>query len=246
MRPLRRRRGPPPDPKLDRWLVSYADLITLLFAFFATLYAISVLDTAKAQRLVQSIEESFESSLPRVFAEHGVLDQLPQGEGERAALGPAEAARREEQRALDALGERVRELRRALAVPDDVRVRQTEEGLVISLAGSLVFTAGGSEPAPESAPLIREIARLVHPLANQVRVEGHTDDRPPGRGPFASNWELSAARAAALLRRIEAAGVPAHRLQAAAFAAERPIASNRSDEGRRINRRVDVVVLRAR
>jgi chemotaxis protein MotB len=242
----RRRRAPPQDPKLERWLVSYADLITLLFAFFATLYAISVLDSAKAERLVRSIEESFQSPLSKVLSESGVLEELPRGEGSQAELGPAEVARREEQRALDALGDRVRELRRKLEVPDDVRVRTTEDGLAISLAGSLVFDTGGSQLAPESGQVLDELARLVGAVPNHVRVEGHTDDRAPGAGAYASNWELSALRAATVARRLEGSGVLAHRLSAAGFGAERPLASNRSAEGRRINRRVDVVVLRAR
>ena len=218
----------------DRWLVSYADFITLLFAFFTTLYAISVVDVEKAERLVSSIRQSF----------HEGGDSAIQGDDALAL--PGEGTSVSERTRLELLGDRVRELQRRPGFEDGLRVRQTEEGLVISLADSAFFGAGGAAIPPEATPVLEELAKLLAELPNHVRIEGHTDDRPISSAQFPSNWHLSAARAVEVVRFLERAGIASYRLSASGFAAERPLVSNESEEGRRLNRRVDAVVLRSR
>lgn len=233
---MRRRKHEEPHQNHERWLVSYADFITLLFAFFTTLYAMSVVDAEKAERLVHSIQQSF-GSMPMGGPQ--VIEELP-----TTFAGDA-AAPQDEQR-FDQLSERVRDLEREPGFKNGMNVRETEEGLVISLADSLFFTSGGSELGAESLPVLRKVAGLVANLPNHLRVEGHTDDQKAASARFPSNWHLSALRAVEVVRVFEAEGIATYRLSAAGFGDQRPLVSNETEEGRRINRRVDIVVLRSK
>src|SRR5262245_60942659 len=233
---MRRRKHEEPHPNHERWLVSYADFITLLFAFFTTLYAMSVVDAEKAERLVYSIQQSF-GSMPMGGPQ--VIEELP-----TTFAGDASAPQDEER--FDQLSQRVQNLEREPGFKNGMNVRETEEGLVISLADSLFFTSGGSELGAESLPALRKVAELVANLPNHVRVEGHTDDRKAASSRYPSNWHLSALRAVEVVRLFEAAGIATYRLSAAGYGDQRPLVSNDTEEGRHINRRVDVVVLRNR
>ena len=244
---MRRRAKLQPAHNRERWLISYADFITLLFAFFTTLYAISVVDAQKAQRLVHSIQESFGSALFEAGSDQPGVLREPVGRlvplGQQTGIGTNGA---EDGRRLDALRDRAEALARRLEERDALRVSSTERGLVISLSDSLFFEQGGATIPPRAGGVLEQVARELAPLPNHVRVEGHTDDVPVSGGAIGSNWHLSAARAANVVVAFERAGVPAFRLSASGFADQRPLVSNGSPDGRRLNRRVDVVVLRAR
>lgn len=221
----------------------YADFITLLFAFFTTLYAISVTDVEKAERLVHSIRASFGEALFQIESP-GLLEQLlgaPLRMGDETLLDPNEPNHR-----LDLLGERVNELVRAPGQASGLVVRRTEEGLVISLADTVYFSGSGAELAPDARERLHDVAALLREVPNHVRVEGHTDDRAAESSAFPTKWHLSSARAVQVLLELEALGIGRERLSAAGFADERPLVSNHTAEGRRMNRRVDIVVLRAR
>jgi chemotaxis protein MotB len=242
----RRRHSRSPEPSAERWVIPYADLLTLLFALFTLLYASSAMDAEKAQKLVEALRESF-GSVPRErgtdtpsVLENEAIDPSVTEE-DRAAENLAGRADGEQ---LDLLGERVRELAQSTGQGPGVGARRTEEGLVISLADAVFFDgAGEALPASAKATLAR-VAELLEGVPNHVRVEGHTDGGPPPAG-FRSNWQVSAARAVAVLEALQAAGVQAHRLSASGLGDQRPLMSNDSAEGRRLNRRVDLVVLRA-
>lgn len=243
---MRRRTHADPPPNRERWLVSYADFITLLFAFFTTLYAISVIDAEKAERLVTSIRNSFGneildqgSAVPGFF---GREPDAPISLGENGGTGSGSEIDRQR---LDLLGRRVRQSEETAHLGDQIHVTQGEEGLVIHLSDQLFFGNGGSIPSDSAKAALQGIAKLLQDLPNHVRVEGHTDNRPIKSGPVASNWHLSVLRAVEVLRALESDGVPAFRLSAAGYAAQRPLASNATEEGRSANRRVDIVVLRA-
>jgi chemotaxis protein MotB len=239
----RRRHSRSPEPSAERWIIPYADMLTLLFALFTLLYAISATDAAKAQRLVESLRESF-GSVPREQGSDrpALLDGEPDpavSEEDRARANLAGRADREQ---LDLLGERVQQLAQGGAGAG-IASRRSEEGLVISLAESLFFADQGSELSEPARAALARVADLLEGLPNHVRVEGHTDSGPAPDG--SSGWAASAARAVAVLERLEAEGIQAHRLSASGFADQRPLMSNDSSEGRRLNRRVDLVVLRA-
>ena len=233
MRGRRRSRSP---GNHERWLVSYADFMTLLFAFFTTLYAISVVDAVKAQRLVTSIKQSFgdppfegaQSLLEHALGSVIETGEHPTGTPEQRAAG------------------RIESLRLSEGVKDSITVKQTERGLVITLAETLLFESGGTLLSTDAKSAIAQVASILQELPNHVRVEGHTDSRPSSGGPHPTNWHLSAARAVEVLLELGRGGVPGHRLSAAGFGDQRPLASDTTIEGRRMNRRVDLVVVRIR
>jgi chemotaxis protein MotB len=176
---------------------------------------------------------------------HGVLEDgsvTPYYLGDQLR---ASAARSDLER-LDALEDRVRELDSRMEEREGLSVGRTDEGLVISLADSFFFSAGGTGIPTEGQQLLAEVAELINPLPNHVRVEGHTDDRPISTRAAPSNWHLSVVRAAEVVRELERVGVDPARLSASGFGPHRPLVSNESPDGRRINRRVDIVVLRAK
>ncbi len=229
-----------------RWLISYADFITLLFAFFTTLYAISVTDTTKAERLVRSISESFVTALFELGTDDPALLEQFRGAAVRTDDDLSAAHPAEPERGLDLLGERARELTGQMGRASGLSVSRTEEGLVISLADTVFFAGGQTELHSGASERLAEVAALLGEVPNHVRVEGHSDNKPVATARFPSNWHLSSARAVEVLRELEILGIAPKRLSSAGFADQRPLVSNDTLEGRRINRRVDLVVLRAR
>ena len=232
---MRRRKLEEPHQNHERWLVSYADFITLLFAFFTTLYAMSVVDAEKAERLVYSIQQSF-GTMP--LGGPQVIEEVPTFVGDRSTPDDEER--------FSQLRDELSELERDTGSANGMNVRETEEGLVISLADSLFFASGGTALDAASLPALRKVATLVSRLPNHLRVEGHTDDRKATNARYPSNWHLSALRAAEVVGLFEGEGIATYRLSAAGFGDQRPLVSNETEEGRLINRRVDIVVLRSK
>ncbi len=240
---MARRPGRDTPGNRERWLISYADFITLLFAFFTTLYAISVVDAVKAQKLVHSIRESFgegvlEFGRPSLLdAEPGSVVQL--GEDGRALVTKGGAA------ALAHAASRIDKLSLPKGMGEGITVRQTERGLVITLVDALFFETGGTRLPDAGRQAIQQIASVLRDLPNHIRVEGHTDNRPIAGGSLSTNWHLSAVRAVEVVIGLEGGGISRHQLSASGFGDQRPLVSNRTEEGQRLNRRVDIVVLRA-
>ncbi len=220
----------------DRWLVSYADFITLLFGFFVVMYAFAKADAKKHREVEQAIRQAFQSM--------GMA-------AARAAPPAAEAAARERLLApgqvRDSLAEVQRDLARSLA-PElqnrSVSIQMGRGGLVISLREAGFFNSGSATPRPATVPVLRRIAASLGQSAFNLRVEGHTDNVPIHNAQFDSNWELSTARATRIARLLLALkAVPPERLSAAGYAEFHPVASNATAEGRAQNRRVDIVVM---
>ena len=247
MRRARRRRRDEEHPNRDRWLVSYADFITLLFAFFTTLYAISVMDSGKGERLVQSIRESFgQGVLDLGSLDPGILDRYFRNPIDLGEQLDAAEAQEVERTHFNIVERRVRDLSGSEKVGDGISVRRTEEGMVISLADTHFFESGATGLNRSASAAIVEVAALLKDLPNHIRVEGHTDSLPLASAAAASNWHLSVTRAVAVLSVLERAGIPSYRLSASGFADQRPLVSNKTPQGRRMNRRVDLIVLRSR
>jgi chemotaxis protein MotB len=239
--PKRDRRGPPGP---DRWLVSYADFITLLFAFFTTMYAISTVDARKLTAVVDSMNAAFAK---------GDVPAAPARIGTGHTPGPSRprAAARAVHPGLEAGG----------AVPvAELRTRLTERltrhideglvtlevdprGLVVSIREAGSFATGSADLSLGARALLGEVAQSLREVQNFVRIEGHTDDVPIHTARFASNWELSTARATTVVAAFLAEGLAAARLSAAGYAEFHPREPNDSDANRARNRRVDVVVL---
>lgn len=213
----------------DRWLVSYADLVTLLLAFFTTLYAASSVDTTKLAPLTSSLHDAFATSGEPVA-------------GDIALVPPVEILPRQE--AMEAL-RRTLDAALAEAIADrKVEVTQDVRGLVVSLPDDAAFPVGSNDVTPAALELIGRVAANVSTLSNPIRIEGHTDDVPIRTARYGSNWELSTARASAVVAHlITKMGVEPGRLSAAGYGEFHPRAANDSPANRARNRRIDIVIL---
>ena len=229
-RQRRRRRIEAPHASHERWLVSYADFITLLFAFFTTMYAISTVDAQKLSSMVDSMQEAFDSQgVPRP----AITGAAPPASS--SGSGPAGGHR---ERALAA---RLRERLAGRAVDVEIDTR----GVVVSMREAGSFTTGSAVLSDVARQVLVELATTVaddHTL--KLRVEGHTDDVPIMTGRFASNWELSTARATSVVTfLVQQVGLAPQRLSAAGYGEFHPRVPNTTDETRGRNRRVDIVLL---
>lgn len=226
-----RRQRREPRAGQDRWLISYADLVTLLFAFFTTLYAASTVDATKLTPIESSVRKAFDSG------GNGIVGH-PAGE---AVVAPVEVVARE--RALDALRTKLtHDLADALQTNRLEMVRDAR-GVVLSLPEQATFAVGSAEPTAQASELIQRLATTLGPLTNPIRVEGHTDDVPIRTARFSSNWELSTARASAVVAYlVEQGGLDPQRLSAAGYGEFHPRAANDTPENRARNRRIDLVV----
>jgi len=223
----------PRHPAQDRWLVSYADFITLLFAFFATMYAISSVDAKKLSTVAHALQVAFDDSARgrSLSSGSGVLPEP----GSRLTPGATPAP--------DIQDFVVRELEMELAA-HRIDLRADRRGLVLSIPETGLFNIGSDEITPSAQELIGRIATTLATIPNSVRVEGHTDDLPIHTPRFRSNWDLSAARATRVIEfLVDRAGVAPQRLSVAGYAEFRPRVPNSSPAGRAQNRRVDLVIL---
>ncbi|MFT3865962.1 MAG: flagellar motor protein MotB [Solirubrobacterales bacterium] len=237
----------------ERWLLTYADMITLLLALFVVLFSISAVNVSKFKTLKQTLEQAFS---PHILSGGGSI--VPDGGSEATnhaagAAMAALAAERVSASAERAEQEQFRELKHKLdtyakehGFSTQIETRITERGLVIRLLTDHVLFESGSATLKEQAtPLLTEISKLVDlDRAHDISVEGNTDDVPISTSQFPSNWELSVARATGVVRFMIGHGVAAHRLEASGVAGERPIAPNTTESGRSRNRRVEIALLR--
>jgi chemotaxis protein MotB len=242
-----RRRGPEADEdQRDRWLVSYADLVTLLFAFFVVMYAISQVNEAKYRVLSDALSSAFQigGRTPGAVAPGGALIGLERGGAPQPIRGaltdPAGGARHPQ---LQTTRTELDQVLAPLVEKGDVQVIETQRGIVIEINAGVLFRAGQATLEPDAIRPMAEFGRLLARTPNAIEVEGHTDSTPIATAAFPTNWELSAARAAAVVRLFIDNGVLGWRLMAAGYADNRPVASNDTAEGRARNRRVTITVL---
>lgn len=250
-----RRRRPFAQISHERWLVSYADFVTLLFAFFVVLYASAQVDKQRAMRLSDAIRSAFQQlgvfdkddhkigqgdpkiTLPTsVNAAQDLSRWAPGGREQLGAYSKQEdinAVRRELELAL------ADEIKR-----NEVALHMEPDGLVVSLREMGFFDSGSVTIKPGAEAAFGRVAAILKEHSFAVRIEGHTDNVPIHTAQYASNWELSTARATGLVRVLgEQYGIPSERLSAAGYAEFHPVASNDTARGRQLNRRVDVVIL---
>lgn len=242
-----RRRITKPRSNHERWLVSYADFITLLFAFFVVLYASSQADRRKQAEFAQAIHEAFRTlGLFQPVDPHA----KPLGQSADQAAAPVNIVLGDELAAADVKKdlERIqKELEAKLSnqiAQHVVAMRIGRDGLVISLREAGFYDSGSATPHQDSIDSIATIAASLSTSPYDIRIEGHTDNVPIHTDQFDSNWELSTARATRMARLfIERYGFQPGRLSASGYAEFHPVASNASNEGRGQNRRVDIIVL---
>jgi chemotaxis protein MotB len=238
----------------ERWLVSYADMITLLMVLFVVLFAMGQTDKAKLEALRTSLQRAFSVEVLR-----GAEPTSLKGSSGSSVIPPVvPLAITQEVMAVAGqttpdpkMVQTLADVRAALnevPIPPDtsgsVEVGASREGIVISLAGNLLFDSGKSDLKPRGMTLMDTLAERLRTMPNEIRVEGHTDNIPIATPLYPSNWELSSARATTVVRYLaEHDEIAGSRLSAAGFGELHPVAPNDTREGRARNRRVDLVVL---
>jgi chemotaxis protein MotB len=235
----------------DRWLVSYADFITLLFGFFVVLYAFSKADQKKQAQVSASIDTAFRSLGIFPDVTRHPLGGSASTSGSDSALIPMNIVMGEDVLSparvkgdLDRLGRELTQRLSNQVATHTVSIHMGRDGLVISLREAGFFDSGSASPKPESLASLRQIAASLSQTPYDLRVEGHTDNVPIHTAEFDSNWELSAARSTRIARTfLDLKAMPPERISAAGYAEFHPVASNESEAGRAQNRRVDLVVM---
>ncbi|MFT5534332.1 MAG: chemotaxis protein MotB [Burkholderiaceae bacterium] len=230
-------------PSHDRWLISYADFITLLFAFFVVMYAISTVNNGKYQVLSNSLGAAFGTSpiilAPPVRIEptSAVPRRPPPAERQRIEL------LRREKDSMTSIARDILSVLSPLVSSGKVRVTQTSRGVSIEINASVLFAPGEARLTSESDAALTAIARVLSADTHAIQIEGHTDNLPIDNATYPSNWELSSVRASSVVRLFAENGVAANRLTAVGHGPNKPVGSNDTPEGRVRNRRVEVLIL---
>jgi chemotaxis protein MotB len=267
-----RRRRHPEHVNHEAWAIPYGDLITLLLAFFVVMYAISSVNEGKYRVLADSLAEAF-GGPPRVrqvvptgelaprrsapaagpiappiaLASMGIPRRPEPAAIDRDEIAAIEHAQRVkeamQQQRLGALANELRASLSGLIDSGEISVRENALFLEVEMRTDILFDSGSAVLKAPADAVVRRIAATLAPFPNPIKVEGHTDDQPIASPLFPSNWELSAARAASVVKLFVANGVAPTRVAVVGYGAERPKASNATAEGRNLNRRVVLVIL---
>ncbi len=243
----------------ERWLVSYADFITLLFAFFVVMYSISSVNEGKYRVLSDTLEAVFTDD-PRSLDPIQV-GKLSRGQGERSpdpgaveptqnvlelpptALPITPPIPEETIQTIDNISRQLDEALADLIEDEDVIIKKGDDWLELEIKSKVLFDSGDSRLGRSAIPVIGKVATILNTSANPVQVEGFTDNNPINTPKFPSNWELSAARAASVVHLLDRYGVKPERMSAIGYGEFQPVASNSTESGRQKNRRVVLVVL---
>ncbi len=241
-----RRFGRGPEPQKfrsagrDRWLLSYADFMTLLLALFVVLYASALIDADKKDSLFEGLQAAFffDENSPNPVP----IEDTPIEKASEAKTTPSIVSARIQLE--NEISQELETQRLRLGVDHGASLFKTERGLVISLASAEFFPAGGVEIAPERRAVLAAIAPLLAASSRPLQFEGHTDSLPIQSDQYPSNWELSAARAAAVARLfIDDHAIDPKRVATVGYAEYRPVSTEDDPASRALNRRVEIVIL---
>lgn len=246
----RRKRREEEHENHERWLVSYADFITLLFAFFVVMYAISSVNEGKYKVLSNSLVNAFKNTTGEIGGQPMAILQgapilppkpvtKPDRQVEQQKIDDAKTLKREKMR--DVAGDIMQALQ-PLVAQGKVRLLETSRGVTIEINDSILFSLGQARLQSESINALQAVAIVLADSDFPITIEGHTDNVPIATAQFPSNWELSAMRATTVLRLFNDAGVGAERLTAIGYGETRPVETNTSVEGRARNRRVSILI----
>lgn len=245
---MARRRQPEEPVNRERWLVSYADFITLLFAFFVVMYSISSVNEGKYKVISEALIGVFNDA-------DRALQPIPVGDERPKTVTPAKPLVKDSEQIDAGIAQAANDPLKSIA--DDISaafgdlissnqmtVRGNELWVEIELNSSLLFGSGDAMPSDIAFNIIDKVAAILKPFDNPVHVEGFTDDRPIRTAQYPTNWELSSARSASIVRMLAMQGVNPGRLASVGYGEFQPVANNATAEGRARNRRVVLVVSR--
>jgi chemotaxis protein MotB len=252
----------------EAWAIPYGDLVTLLFALFTVMYAMSSVNEGKFRVLSDSMIAAFQGAPKSMQPINIGQKQVGKG-GEKQLIGvtPTVLMKIKEQKnslaavfesdsagatggsergeALDQMQHQVEEGMKALIDAKLLSVHRENLWLEIEINTDILFPIGAADFSPSAEPVLDKLAEVLKPFPNSVRVEGHTDDRPIRTVAFPSNWELSAARAASVVHQFMRLGIDPQRMEIVGFGEFHPKQSNDTPEGRNANRRVAVLILQS-
>lgn len=239
---MARKKKHPEHVNHERWLVSYADFITLLFAFFVVMFAVSQVDSNKVGRFTESVRAVTMWSGPQLTtsSESKKAEPTPSG-----ALIPTNVMVSSKSGGVDLrmMRDLLRRRLRSAIINSRISIEQEDKDLVVRLQDCGMFEPGSDKLLAQSIKDLRDLGDVIHDLPYPVRIEGHTDSVAIRSARFRNNWELSAARAVAVLECLsEKAGMQESRMMISGFADTKPVADNATEEGRKRNRRVDIVL----
>lgn len=237
---------------LERWLISYADFITLLFAFFVVMYAISSVNEGKyrvlSDTLITAFNENPKSMQPIQMGETGVQGDPAIIRKQSPSMGPPSVIDLPNSGSpdanLEAIANNFEKTLQPLIDKDLIDITRNEDWVEIEINTSLLFASGSADLEDEARPVLRRLADILKRYPNSIQVEGFTDNLPINTYLYPSNWELSAARAASVVHLFMNEGVEPDRMAAIGYGEYRPIADNATPEGRRKNRRVVLVIMK--
>ena len=253
----------------ERWVVSYADFITLLFAFFVVMYSISSVNEGKYRVLSHTLTDAFKESARSLEpiqvgnlsrAAGGVVGPSEQralittnehlGPGAYADPGASQAddsvemppTSASEQQRLSFLAAAIEDMLEPYVEQDLVEVQFSGDRVIVDMKDKMLFPSGSARLSRTAVRALRDISRILVSMPNKIQVEGNTDNRPIHTDAFPSNWELSAVRAASVAHLMTRMGIAPERLSAIGYGEYRPVADNTREEGRQKNRRVTLVI----
>lgn len=246
----RRRRTEEEHENHERWLVSYADFITLLFAFFVVMYAISSVNEGKYKVLSNSLVNAFKNTTGQPGGQPIAVIQgapvLPPKPVVQVARLPDQEKKAEQRDKMRNVASDIMQALQPLVAQGKVRLLETSRGVTIEINDSILFSLGQARLQGESIAALQAVAAVLAGSDFPITIEGHTDNVPIATLQFPSNWELSAMRATTVLRLFNDAGVGAERLTAIGYGETRPVETNTTAEGRARNRRVSIQIDSAR
>jgi chemotaxis protein MotB len=234
-----RKKKPEEHENLERWLITYADLITLLLAFFILMYTMSKQDNKKYQEVAAHLKAIFSGSTA-VLATGNVAGKVPIELSFKGGAENVAALKEQLEKELREIGDKG-----AGDTMQKISLISDERGLVVRAMEKAFFDTGKADLTQRARIALDGIAPVLTKMPNHLRVEGHTDNVPINTSEFRSNWELSVRRATEVVRYlVERQGFPPDRISASGYAEYRPIASNDSPENRAMNRRIEIIIIK--
>jgi chemotaxis protein MotB len=234
----------------ERWMVSYADFVTLLFAFFVVMYSISSVNKNKYETFSDSLEQALKVNKAEKETESTLSQNVPSTVQPIELPNLTSEAERElsaeilqEKKRLDDVAEQLKSELQPYMDNNLVGIKKHDFWVELEMNSELLFASGKADISPKAQSVLVKVADLTRELPNVINVEGYTDDIPISNGFFASNWDLSSARATSVVKELIKSNIPPTRLSAIGYGEFRPIADNATEEGRFKNRRVVLVLV---